>query len=131
MAGPIPSLLSLLKGPAVASFDDRDIPGVTRCEPSEREIGSSSETASGRMRFDTVASKRTWRVEATGIPLATLDSLYQYLKYEKMWGWGDWWCWRMGEREAVTVRARITEWHERPVGRLSSLWTVSFTVIEQ
>jgi len=118
-------------GPALATFDDKDIPGINRCEPSEREIGGASETASGKGRFDIVASKRQWRVETTHLELATVNDLYEYLRNEKMWGWGDWWCWRMGERGTITVRARITEWQERPLDGAPHLWAVFFTVIEQ
>lgn len=132
MAAPVPPLLSAARfGPALATFDEMEIPGITRCEPSRREIASTEETAAGKGRFDFVASKRTWRVETTHLPLVTIQTLEDYLEIEKSWGWGDWWCWRMGERGTITVRARITEWQERPLDGAPHLWAVSFTVIEQ
>ncbi len=131
MAAPVPTLLSSSRfGPALAKFDTYDIPGITVCEPSEREVGSSTQTAKGNMRLDIVTSKRQWRVETTHLPSTTVEAIYTYLKAQKLWGWGDWWCWRLGA-STNTVRARITEWRETPLERAPQLWAMSFTVIEQ
>lgn len=131
MPAPVPPLLSVARfGPALATFDEMEIPGITRCEPSRREIASTEETAAGKGRFDFVASKRTWRVETTHLPLAIVQSLEDYL-ISIGWGWGDWWCWRISTSKGSTVRARISEWQERPLERAPHLWAVSFAVIEQ
>lgn len=119
----------------IATFGGVEIPLVTDLEIERVFVGDRGDTASGRLRQDSVRTKRRWRLRTAKITRVRAEALLNHLKSIE-WGEGQFWLDEFGAGNTVTaiVLAETVRESRTPFGD-SSGWhadgrQLEFTVAE-
>ena len=90
----------------LAKINGVSLPPIKSMKPGRRVLADEAQTASGLIRQDVVAIKRTWKINFVRMTKAEYDSIIAVLD-SVGWGTVDFWYDELGP-ETDTVKALIT-----------------------